>query len=54
MAHVGDEFGLDLARQLGLDAGRVLGLACPLAQHGVGQQGGVLAHQGACRFPDAG
>ena len=46
MAHIGNEFGLDLARQPGFDAYRVLGLACPLAQHSVGDKGRVLAHQG--------
>ena len=49
MAHIGDEFGFDLVCEFGLDAGRVFCLACPLAEHGVREQGGILAHQGATR-----
>ena len=47
VAHVGDELGLDLAGELGLDAGRLLGRARAMAQHGLAQQSGVLLHQ-AC------
>jgi hypothetical protein len=49
VAHIGNEFGLHLARQVGFDACRVFGLASPLTQHGVGDQGSVLAHQRTAR-----
>ena len=38
MAHVGDEFGLHLARKLGLDAGRMLSEPGLVAQHRFGEQ----------------
>ena len=45
MAHVGDEFGLHLARQLGLDAGRMLGDARSMTQNRIAQQRRVFIHQ---------
>ena len=47
VAHVGDEFGFDLARQLGLDARRVLGEPSLVPQHRLGEQRRVLGHQRA-------
>ena len=46
MAHVGDELGLHLAGELGLDARRVLGNARAMTKYGVAQKRSVLAHQG--------
>ena len=51
MAHVGDEFGFDLARQLGLDAGRVLGQPSLVPQHRIGEQRRILGHQRAAACP---
>ena len=50
VAHVGDELGLDLAGQLGLDAGRVLGNARAMAKYRVAQKRSVLVHQGGRLF----
>src|SRR6185312_2423565 len=46
VAHIGDELGLYLAGELGLDARRVLGNARPMTKYGVAKQRSVLTHQG--------
>ena len=46
MAHIRDEFALHPVGDFRLDLRSLLRFACPLTQHGIAKQSGVLAHQG--------